>query len=58
LAIPAVPSRKGGELETLEAIRKRCSLKTHLSKCSIEPEKINLVLDAARLAPSARNLPP
>jgi nitroreductase len=45
-------------MQTLEAIRKRCSLKTHLSKRAIEPEKVNLVLDAARLAPSARNLQP
>jgi nitroreductase len=40
------------------AIRKRCSLKLHLSKKPVEPEKIDLVLDAARLAPSARNLQP
>jgi nitroreductase len=45
-------------VETLDAIRKRCSLKLHLSKKPIEPEKINLVLDAARLVPSARNLQP
>ena len=42
----------------MEAIRKRCSLKLHLSKRPIEPEKIELVLEAARLAPSARNLQP
>jgi len=45
-------------METLEAIRKRCSLKTHLSERAIEPEKINIILDAARLAPSARNMQP
>ncbi|MGD0273686.1 MAG: nitroreductase family protein [Gaiellaceae bacterium] len=45
-------------METFETIRKRCSLKTHLSKKPIEPEKTDLVLDAARLAPSARNLQP
>jgi nitroreductase len=45
-------------MQTLEAVRKRCSLKTHLSKKPIEPEKIELVLEAARLAPSARNLQP
>jgi len=45
-------------VQTLEAIRKRCSLKTHLSKKAVEPEKIEQVLEAARLAPSARNLQP
>jgi nitroreductase len=45
-------------LETQDAIRKRCSLKTHLSKRPVEPEKVDLVLEAARLAPSARNLQP
>lgn len=45
-------------METQDAIRKRCSLKTHLSNKPIEPEKIDQVLDAARLAPSARNLQP
>jgi len=45
-------------LETLDAIRKRCSLKLHLSKKPVEPEKLEQVLEAARLAPSARNLQP
>ena len=45
-------------METLNAISNRCSLKTHLSKKAIEAEKIAQVLDAARLAPSARNLQP
>jgi nitroreductase len=45
-------------LETHDAIRKRCSLKLHLSKRPIEPEKLELVLEAVRLAPSARNLQP
>ena len=45
-------------MQTLEAIHKRCSLRTHVSGRPIEPEKINLVLDAARLAPSARNMQP
>jgi nitroreductase len=45
-------------METLETIRKRCSLKAHLSKRTIEPEKISAILDAARLAPSARNSQP
>jgi nitroreductase len=40
-------------METLEAIRKRCSLKTHLSRRAIEPETINMILDAGHLAPSA-----
>ncbi len=45
-------------METLEAIRKRASLKMHLSPRDIEQEKITIVLDAARLAPSARNMQP
>jgi nitroreductase len=45
-------------METVEAIRKRCSLKTYLSRRAIEPEKINMIMDAARLAPSARNSQP
>ena len=45
-------------METQEAIRKRCSLKLHLSKKPIEPEKLEQVLEAVRLAPSARNLQP
>lgn len=45
-------------METSEAIKKRCSLKAHLSGREIEPEKINKVLEAACLAPSARNLQP
>ena len=45
-------------METLEVIRKRCSLKGHLSGRAIEPEKLSMVLDAARMAPSARNTQP
>ena len=45
-------------METLEAVNKRCSLKTHLSGREVELEKINKVLDAARMAPSARNMQP
>ena len=45
-------------METQEVIRKRCSLKLHMSKQPIEREKIEQVLEAARLAPSARNLQP
>jgi nitroreductase len=45
-------------METLEVINKRASLKTHLSAREVEQEKINKVLDAAILAPSARNQQP
>jgi nitroreductase len=45
-------------METLETINKRASLKTRLSSREIEPEKIAKILDAARLAPSARNSQP
>jgi len=45
-------------METLEAINKRASLKTHLSSRDVEPEKIARILAAARLAPSARNTQP
>ena len=45
-------------METLEAINKRASLKARLSARDIEPEKIAKILDAARLAPSARNMQP
>lgn len=42
-------------METVEVMGKRCSLKSRLSERAVEPEKINRVLEAARLAPSARN---
>lgn len=45
-------------METLEAINRRASLKTHLSARDVEQEKIAKILDAARLAPSARNRQP
>lgn len=45
-------------METLEVIQKRCSLKMHISKRAIEPEKLSKILEAARLAPSARNNQP
>ncbi len=45
-------------METLEAISRRASLKNYLSARKVEPEKIMKVLDAARLAPSARNQQP
>jgi nitroreductase len=45
-------------METLETIRKRASLKSHLSPRMVEQEKITKILDAARLAPSGRNMQP
>ena len=45
-------------METLEAIINRASLKARLSTRDVEPEKITRILDAARLAPSARNMQP
>jgi nitroreductase len=45
-------------METAEVIHKRCSLKTHLSSRPIEAEKIDAIVNAARLAPSARNTQP
>jgi nitroreductase len=45
-------------METLETIRNRTSLKTHLSPRTVEPEKITQILDAARHAPSGRNTQP
>jgi nitroreductase len=45
-------------MDTLETIRKRCSLKAHISGREIELEKINAVLEAGRLAASARNYQP
>lgn len=45
-------------MDTLNAIRKRCSLKTHISKREIEKEKITTILEAGQLAASARNNQP
>jgi nitroreductase len=45
-------------METLDTIRKRCSLKAHISPREIEEEKLNVILEAGRLAPSARNYQP
>jgi len=45
-------------METLEAINKRTSLKTRLSSREVEQEKITKILNAASLAPSARNRQP
>jgi nitroreductase len=45
-------------METLEAIKRRASLKTCCSAQDVEKEKIETILEAARLAPSARNNQP
>jgi nitroreductase len=45
-------------METLEAIGKRASLKAHLSARQVEQGKITKILEAASLAPSARNSQP
>jgi nitroreductase len=45
-------------METLETIHKRCSLKAHISGREIEADKLNLILEAGRVAPSARNYQP
>jgi nitroreductase len=45
-------------MDTLDTIRNRCSLKAHISGREIEPEKINKILEAGRLAASARNTQP
>jgi len=45
-------------METLEAIHKRASLKLHLSPQKIEDDKINKIIESARVAPSARNMQP
>lgn len=45
-------------METIKAISSRTSLKIQLSSQPVEQDKINQVLEAARLAPSARNLQP
>lgn len=45
-------------MDTIEAIKKRASLKTKLSPREVEQETIDKVLEAATLAPSARNQQP
>lgn len=45
-------------METLEAIKKRTSLKTCCSPRDVEQEKIEKVIEAATLAPSAMNRQP
>ncbi len=41
-------------MEVMEAIKKRCSIRSYQDK-PVEEEKLKLVLEAARLAPSAKN---
>lgn len=45
-------------METLDVIQQRCSLKGHFSGREVEADKINVILEAARVAPSARNTQP
>jgi len=45
-------------METLETISKRASLKPNFSEREVEKVKITKILEAARLAPSARNSQP
>ena len=45
-------------METTDIIHKRASLKGCLSPREIEQDKINKVLEAARMAPSSRNMQP
>ncbi|MGA7677613.1 MAG: nitroreductase family protein [Dehalococcoidia bacterium] len=45
-------------METLRAISQRASLKTCLAARDVEQDKIDKVLEAAILAPSARNMQP
>lgn len=42
-------------MNVMEAIRARKSVRSFLDK-PVEDEKLNIILEAARLAPSARNL--
>ena len=45
-------------MDTHTTLKQRCSLKNHLSSREIEPEIITTILNAAMLAPSARNNQP
>lgn len=45
-------------METFQAMNKRASLKKRLSSRPVEKEKLNKVLEAARIAPSGRNRQP
>jgi len=51
-------SRKGISMEIIDVIHQRASLKTCLSPREVEAEKITKILEAARVAPSARNFQP
>jgi len=42
-------------MNVLEAIRKRYSCRAYQQK-AVEPDKLDMILEAARLAPSARNM--
>ncbi|MDR2139169.1 MAG: nitroreductase family protein [Tannerella sp.] len=44
-------------MELIDIIRKRCSIRSYASR-AVEKEKIEYMLEAARLAPSACNLQP
>jgi nitroreductase len=50
--------QKKDEMDTHDTLKKRCSLKNHLSSRDIDPEIITTILNAAMLAPSARNNQP
>jgi len=41
-------------MDVMEAIRRRCSVRSYLDR-AVEEEKLNNILEAARLAPSASN---
>jgi nitroreductase len=47
--------KKGLSMQVLEAIRKRYSCRAYEDK-PIEKEKLDMILEAARLAPSAKNM--
>ena len=42
-------------MNVFDAIKKRSSIRSFMNK-SIEPEKLRAVIEAVRLAPSAKNL--
>jgi nitroreductase len=47
--------KENNSMTVMQAIRARKSVRSYLDK-PVEDEKLNLILEAARLAPSARNL--
>ncbi len=51
----ALYERNENDMDVLTAIKERRSIRSYLPK-EVEPEKLKKVLEAARLAPSARNL--